>query len=182
MPLAALQRSKPTTKTRAQPKPAHAVISQSTTPTTTFHPIVQAKLCLGAPNDNYEREADHVADQVMREQGPAPESTLDFPDSPETVQRKCAACSSGGSGLCPECEEEVQRHALPVTPLVQRKMVDSVSGMNIQLACACGGTCTSCAGKENERGEIQTKLAIGQPGDVYEREADRVADEVVAHA
>ena len=121
MPLARLQQSKPTTKARPQPKPAHAVISQSTTPTTTLHPIVQAKLRLGAPNVNYEREADRVADQVMREQGPAPESTLDSLDSPETVQRKCAACSSGGSGQCPECEEELQGHALPVRPLVQRK-------------------------------------------------------------
>ena len=130
MPLAALQRSKPTTNTRAQPKPAHAVISQSTTPTTTLHPIVQAKLRLGAPNDNYEREADRAADQVMREQGPAPESTLGSLDSPETLQRKCAACSSGGSGLCPECEQELQWHALPVTPLVQRT-VDSGSGMKV---------------------------------------------------
>jgi Domain of unknown function (DUF4157) len=95
-----------------------------------LHPIVQAKLRLGAPNDNYEREADRAADQVMREQGPAPESTLGSLDSPETLQRKCAACSSGGSGLCPECEQELQWHALPVTPLVQRT-VESGSGMNV---------------------------------------------------
>ena len=27
---------------------------------------IQAKLTIGAPNDKYEQEADHVADQVMR--------------------------------------------------------------------------------------------------------------------
>lgn len=68
---------------------------------------------------------------MVDEQGPAPEPTLDFPDSRETVQRKCSACSSSGSGLCPECEEEPQRHAISVTPLVQRKTVDSGSGMNV---------------------------------------------------
>ena len=99
MPLAGLQRSKPTLKTRAQPKLAHAAIGHSTTPTTTLHPIVQAKLriglqrastcacrgscprCqpavsgleIGEPNDPYEREADRVADQVMLEQGLASE-------------------------------------------------------------------------------------------------------------
>jgi len=49
----------------------------------------------------------------------------------------------------------------------------------IQRKCACGGTCASCAGKEDERRKIQAKLKIGQPGDVYEQEADRVADAVM---
>ncbi|HEX3126495.1 MAG TPA: DUF4157 domain-containing protein [Thermoanaerobaculia bacterium] len=40
---------------------------------------VQARLTIGAPNDPYEREADRVADQVMRMPAPA-------------VQRKCAKC------------------------------------------------------------------------------------------
>ena len=97
MPLAGLQRSKPTLKTRAQPKLAHAAIAHSTTPTTTLHPIVQAKLriglqrastcacggscprCqpavsgleIGEPNDPYEREADAVADRVIRMVGAA---------------------------------------------------------------------------------------------------------------
>jgi Domain of unknown function (DUF4157) len=131
MPLAGLQRSKPTTRTRAQRKPAHVAIAQSTAATTPLHPIVQAKLRLGALNDKYEREADRVADQVMREQGPPPQSACDSLDGPEAVQRKCAACSSGGSGLCPECEEELQRHALPVTPLVQRKTLGSGAGTNV---------------------------------------------------
>jgi hypothetical protein len=131
MPLAGLQRSKPTTRTPAQRKPAHAATAHSTTPTSALHPIVQAKLRIGAPNDKYEREADRVADQVMREQAPAPESPCDSLDGPEAVQRKCAACSSGGSGLCPECEEELQRHAFPVASLVQRKTVGSGAGMNV---------------------------------------------------
>lgn len=61
-------------------------------------PHVQTKLTVGAPGDAHEREADHVADQVMRMPEPA------------RVQR---ACSCGGSGSCETCQEEaaLQRKA-----------------------------------------------------------------------
>lgn len=49
----------------------------------------------------------------------------------------------------------------------------------LQRKCACGGTCASCAGKEEEMRRIQTKLTIGSPHDVYEQEADRVAEQVM---
>ncbi|HMS82441.1 MAG TPA: DUF4157 domain-containing protein [Nitrospira sp.] len=48
----------------------------------------------------------------------------------------------------------------------------------IQRKCDCGGSCASCAGKEEEQ-KIQTKLAIGPANDVYEQEADRVADQIM---
>jgi hypothetical protein len=59
---------------------------------------IQAKLTVGQPNDTYEQEADHVADQVMRM--PAPE-----------IQRQQ-----------PE-EEELQTSPLAgtITPLIQRQ-------------------------------------------------------------
>ncbi|HEY5704638.1 MAG TPA: DUF4157 domain-containing protein [Terrimicrobiaceae bacterium] len=130
MPLAALQRSKPTISVRAQ-VPARAAIARSTVPaTTTLHPIVQAKLRIGAPDDKYEREADRVADQVMREQGLAVGSTLDSPDGPKAVQRKCAECGGSDNGQCSECEEELQRQRLPVTPPLQRKTVGYGAGAN----------------------------------------------------
>lgn len=44
--------------------------------------------------------------------------------------------------------------------------------------CVCGGSCPRC----REHLPIQKKLAISEPGDVYEQEADRVADEVLAAA
>jgi hypothetical protein len=53
----------------------------------------------------------------------------------------------------------------------------------LQRKCACGsaagaaGTCEECQGKEGAM--LQTKLSIGSPDDKYEREADRVADEVM---
>lgn len=51
-------------------------------------PILQPKLTVGAPDDPFEKEADSVADKVMR----MPEQSF--------IQRKCAAC---------EDEERVQR-------------------------------------------------------------------------
>jgi hypothetical protein len=41
--------------------------------------------------------------------------------------------------------------------------------------CACGGGCPRC----QEALGIQTKLKISEPGDRYEQEADRIADEVM---
>jgi len=52
-----------------------------------------------------------------------------------------------------------------------------VRGM-LQRKCACGGTCASCADKEKG---LQRKLAIGSSNDPLEREADRVADQVLAN-
>jgi hypothetical protein len=46
----------------------------------------------------------------------------------------------------------------------------------LQRQCACGGGCPRC--KKQELG-IQTKLKISEPGDKYEQEADRIADEVM---
>jgi hypothetical protein len=58
-------------------------------------PVLQAKLALGAPDDAYEREADRVADQVMRmpaSGAPAPCACGGTCPRCGTVQRKCAAC------------------------------------------------------------------------------------------
>jgi len=62
----------------------------------------------------------------------------------------------------------------------------SASGQSalLQRKCACGSSaglssdCEEC-GKKKLLG-IQTKLAISEPGDAYEREADRIADQVLA--
>lgn len=57
-----------------------------------------------------------------------------------------------------------------------RSMSPLSTGMPLlQRKCACGGGCPRC---QDELG-IQTKLKIGEPGDKYEQEADRIADEVM---
>jgi Domain of unknown function (DUF4157)/Type VI secretion system (T6SS), amidase effector protein 4 len=53
----------------------------------------------------------------------------------------------------------------------------------LQRKCACGntagssGSCAECQNKQ--KGILQTKLQIGEAGDRYEQEADRVADRVM---
>jgi hypothetical protein len=47
-----------------------------------------------------------------------------------------------------------------------------------KLNCACGGGCPSCAEGEAAQ-KIQTKLTVSTPGDHYEQEADRVADQIM---
>jgi hypothetical protein len=44
-----------------------------------------------------------------------------------------------------------------------------------KATCACGGGCPRCQNKL----PIQTKLAVSQPGDIYEQEAERVAEHVM---
>ncbi len=69
----------------------------------------------------------------------------------------------------------------------QRKtqgLVKSISKPILQRKCACGGTagmsgeCEACS-KEN-RLDLQTKLNLNEPGDIYEQEADRIADQAMA--
>jgi hypothetical protein len=57
--------------------------------------ILQAKLTVNEPGDQYEQEADRVAEQVMR-----------MPDTPLRVQRKCECGGSTASGTsCNQCAD-----------------------------------------------------------------------------
>ncbi len=51
----------------------------------------------------------------------------------------------------------------------------------LQRKCACGGGCPRCQAEQDleEALPIQTKLKISQPGDKYEQEADRIAEQVM---
>lgn len=86
----------------------------SASPVLSLKSVIQPKLTIGKPNDKYEREADRVADQVMR----MPESQGSLVNGHlSLLQRKVG---------CPECmeeEEPVQTKTIPnqITPLVQRQ-------------------------------------------------------------
>jgi len=55
----------------------------------------------------------------------------------------------------------------------------------LQRKCACGGSaglsgmCAECQRKQLFAESLQPKLRINEPGDIYEQEADRVADQVM---
>src|SRR5215212_517979 len=59
-----------------------------------------------------------------------------------------------------------------------------VQGGLLQRRCACGGAagmseeCEEC--RKKKRFGLQTKLKVNEPGDIYEQEADRIADQVLA--
>src|SRR5215207_6153761 len=56
----------------------------------------------------------------------------------------------------------------------------SHAGLMLQRkeACACDGGCLRCA-EETEHKMLQARLRVGTPGDRYEQEADRVAEQVM---
>jgi len=87
---------------------------------------IQAKLTVGPAHDESEREADRVADEVMRM--PEPMAAVSVQRAPPTIQRLCHECEEekeeelkrspiASQRMCTECEEEVQRESA----LVQRK-------------------------------------------------------------
>ena len=60
-----------------------------------------------------------------------------------------------------------------------------MAGRILQRKCACGqhtsggGKCAACSDKEKLKQPLQAKLQIGEANDSYEREADRVAEQVM---
>jgi Domain of unknown function (DUF4157) len=64
------------------------------------------------------------------------------------------------------------------------EQVTRMHEVRLQRKCACGdppgssGECSKC--NEKRRLGLQTKLMVNQPGDIYEQEADRIADQVLA--
>lgn len=61
--------------------------SEPSVPLSSMLPLVQRKPSISSPSDPYERDADEVADKVMRMAEPAPISSV-----PVAVRRKCAEC------------------------------------------------------------------------------------------
>ena len=67
-------------------------------------------------------------------------------------------------------------------PTLQNSLKPTVRSQ-LQRNCACGGTpgptgeCEAC---KKKRLGLQPKLKINEPGDIYEQEADRIADQVMA--
>jgi len=66
-----------------------------------------------------------------------------------------------------------------ITPSASAPMQSAV----LQRKCACGnhtvagGECAECSKKK--RLGLQTRLKVNEPGDIYEHEADRIADQVM---
>jgi len=74
-------------------------------------------------------------------------------------------------------EQKLAQRSLPAAhkPAWQPPAVSPFSLPQPKGECACGGGCPSC----EKRGRVQTKLEVSTPGDQFEQEADRVADQIM---
>ena len=86
---------------------------------------IQPKLTVGAPNDQYEQEADRVADQVMSTPDSAIQQPVqrDMASEEEEVRTKPIA-SSCPQGVAPSITPLVQREGMPEEEEVHAKAID----------------------------------------------------------
>jgi hypothetical protein len=89
----------------------HAVLRMLSRPT----PAIQTKLTVNRPGDQYEQEADRVADQVVRMPGSdfAPKLSSTSGETPG-LQRKCSCGGSGGE--CEACKQKREAGLLQRKP------------------------------------------------------------------
>ncbi|NOT56614.1 MAG: DUF4157 domain-containing protein [Deltaproteobacteria bacterium] len=117
------------------------------------------------PTATQQTSREQTYGQRQLEQGPESSPPLHRYFGNSYVQAMTATDDSGGLPA-------------PLAP-----MRPSQSGIVQRNKCACGnpatsGRCSQC-GKKQRLG-LQTKLTVNEPGDIYEQEADRVADQVLA--
>lgn len=139
----------------------------------------QAKLTLGQPGDRFEREADAVADRVMREEDPR----LSVGGAATGVQRKCDSCEKE--------DEKVRRTALGEGEKEDEEVKASpaaggLGGMSATTASAIqsarGGGGFSLPGPVRQRMEPRFGHDLGSVRVHADREAAGLARSVGARA
>ncbi|MEH2124217.1 eCIS core domain-containing protein [Nostoc sp.] len=149
---------------------------------------IQAKLTIGEPGDKYEQEADQTARQVMQRIHQPESEKLQREELPDEEELQMKPESSIQREELPEEEEEeVQMKSLGETPSLQREEL-----LEEELQMKPLGTSSQAVnevkspskplGHDISRISLrrpQTKLTVNQPGDIYEQEADSVAQLVM---
>lgn len=118
---------------------------------------IQSKPEVSQPGDPYEQEAGRETDKIMRMPAPSV-SPIEFskiPTFPDQVQRKC-------SNSCYQ-KQLLDYSGSSTDSLQQLQRIRSSQAVRYPL----------------KSGTLQAKLRIGQPNDVYEQEADLVAEQVM---
>ncbi|WP_375471622.1 DUF4157 domain-containing protein [uncultured Nostoc sp.] len=147
---------------------------------------IQAKLTIGEPGDRYEQEADQTARQVMqRIHQPQSEQLQreELPDEEDELQMK-----PKGSIQREELLEEVQMKSMGEIPSLQREELPEEEELQMKSL----GTSSQIVNEVKSPNKPlvhdisrislrrpQTKLTVNQPGDIYEQEADSVAQLVM---
>src|SRR6266436_5563266 len=136
-------------------------------------PVIQAKLKIGEPDDTFEQEADRVAELTENGNGSISPSAEAQSRSPVGHLQRLY-----GNQPVLQMRNGSGGPAAPSVPLRSNR------GGILQRKCACGGgagisgECEECSKKK--RLGLQTKLKVNEPGDIYEQEADRIADQGMA--
>lgn len=161
---------------------------------TTGKPVIQPALKIGKPNDKYEKEADRVADDVMRM--PPPTHPLQMQaKKEEELQMKCKECehdklqmiaSPPGSGLIAHELTHVLQQGKSV-PGIQKQEGDETSESNsdtensISLASIIGGIVREQLSDEKLKNHLKglgstlRDLALQGIGDSSGSSAERLA-------
>ncbi|MHC5767129.1 MAG: eCIS core domain-containing protein [Nostoc sp.] len=148
---------------------------------------IQAKLTIGEPGDKYEQEADQKARQVMQKIHQPQSEQLqreELPDDEDELQMKPEGSIQREELLE---EEKVQMKSWGETPSLQREELPEE-----ELQMKSLGTLSQIVnevkspskplGHDISRISLrrpQTKLTVNEPGDIYEQEADSVAQLVM---
>ena len=127
--------------------------------------LIQPKLKISEPGDNYEQEADRLADEIMR----MPDGEIfNIRQSDTKIQRKCSTCASS-LDRCPECEEEN-------LGLIQRNVANADPSTEFTLSEAeLPGTDLRSLHNDNNVNDTTVpdsfihKLGPGQPLDILSR-------------
>lgn len=90
-----------------------------------------------------------------------------------------AAALHSMAGSEPARKQRAAIHPAPI-PVWFAKTASMLDGTMIQRksGCSCGGGCPSCKDELDDL-HVQTKLEISAPGDQFEQEADRMAEQVM---
>lgn len=118
---------------------------------------LQTKLEVSQPEDSYEQETYQVNEQVVRIPEPSV-SSIEFskiPIFPDQVQRKCSN----------SCKQKPDFH--------------SSGSFGNRIPQPQRNTDNQAVQRSIKSGALQAKLRVSQPNDIYEQEADRIAEQVM---
>ena len=136
-----------------------------------FKPVIQPKLTINQPNDIYEREADAMADKVMRMPDPSINDNLFFKPSVSAIQRKCTHC---------EEEKKMQRkeNNSEVTDTKQKTFVShETQGLSRQIVPQIQRVCTDCEVEKEPTRQTEVPQVQRKCGPCAEEEIHRMMSE-----
>ena len=99
---------------------------------------LRTKLTISRPGDAQEREADRLAEQVMRMRATGGETLISETAKPATLHRKCGACTEGGTA-CSGCEADEEKR-------IQRSAEGDNASPHMNRAAAAHLTSPSAGG------------------------------------